>query len=436
MKRVLCDLMGTYRNDPKRALEGIVMKAKITKRLIQSLVPKEKPYEVVDKELAGFILRVQPAGSMTYYMSYSQPDRRRNRVRLGSSRALTPAQARNKARSVLADIAKGYDPARFRRSTDGHTLESFLCKEYGPWVIANRKTGSGTLARLTTAFPQLLSTRLSEVTPWMIEKWCAERIKAGITGSTCNREVAALKAALNKAVEWGFLPTNPLAKFKRFKVDYGNRVRYLRQDEEARFFAVLDAREERGRAERDSANKWRRKYGHKKLADLRKVEFADHLKPMVLLSLHTGLRRGELFDIEWRDVDLKDGMLTVRGELTKSGKTRHIPLNAVALSVLQNWRAQTSSESLVFESAAGGRFDNVNTSWRNLMKEAAIDNFRWHDMRHHFASRLVMAGVDLNVVRELLGHTDLKMTMIYAHLSPANLSNAVNLLIDAAHSTA
>ena len=80
--------------------------------------------------------------------------------------------------------------------------------------------------------------------------------------------MAALKAALDKAVEWGFLPANPLAKFKRFKVDYGNRVRYLRQDEEARFLAALDAREERMRAERERANKLTRKCGHKRLADL------------------------------------------------------------------------------------------------------------------------------------------------------------------------
>ena len=139
---------------------------------------------------------------------------------------------------------------------------------------------------------------------------------------------------MSEAVEWELLTNHPLAKFKRKKVVSNPRVRYLGSDEEARLLAALDAGEEHTRGERGSDNAWREKYRQEKLPDVRSVAFAYHLKPMVLLSLNTGLRRRELFNLEWRDVDLKRGTLTARGATAKNGKTRHMPLNTIALSVL------------------------------------------------------------------------------------------------------
>ena len=122
-------------------------------------------------------------------------------------------------------------------------------------------------------------------------------------------------------------------------------------------------------------------------------------------------------------------MLTIEGTYAKSGKTRHIPLNSEALDVLKSWRQQTDSVNLVFPNKNGAPFDNVKKAWTGILSEAKITNFRWHDMRHHFASRLVMADVDLNTVRELLGHADMTMTLRYAHLAPEHKANAVEKLV-------
>ena len=170
--------------------------------------------------------------------------------------------------------------------------------------------------------------------------------------------------------------------------------------------------------------KWRAERGYELLPDL--AGFVDHLKPMVILSLNTGLRLGELFNLEWSEVDLERAMLTIRGEGAKSGQTRHVSLNDEALDMFNTW--QSKSER-VFPGKGGGRLTNVNNSWRKLLKEAGITKFRWHDLRHHFASRLVMAGVDLNTVRHLLGHADIKMTLRYAHLAPAVTAAAVQKLV-------
>jgi site-specific recombinase XerD len=107
-------------------------------------------------------------------------------------------------------------------------------------------------------------------------------------------------------------------------------------------------------------------------------------------------------------------------------------MNKVAFDTLSQWKSQmkhTSPNNLVFSSSkTGKKMGNCRTSWESLLKRAQIKDFRWHDMRHDFASHLLMEGVDLNTVRELLGHADMKMTLRYAHLAPAAKMRAVELL--------
>jgi integrase len=211
-------------------------------------------------------------------------------------------------------------------------------------------------------------------------------------------------------------------------------VRYLSPDEAKRLRAALAARDEARRDERRSANRWRLERGYQTWPEM--GVYTDHLTPLVLLALNTGLRRGELFHLRWRDVVLAGTpQLTVRGEGAKSGQTRYVPLNDEAAMVLTVWRgdAKPAGSALVFPSPLDERqpLEDIKKAWLPLMRAAKIAGFRFHDCRHDFASRLVVAGVDLNTVRELLGHADLKMTLRYAHLAPEIKAAAVAKLVTA-----
>ncbi len=366
----------------------------ITQITVNSAKPKAAPYDIRDAKVTGFLLRVSPAGRKKYYCQYA----RGKRKLIGNAELFTPTQAREEAKAILGQAASGQDLSISR--AEKCTLKSFIDNDYGPWVETNRKDGEATVKRLKACFDDLLSKKLSEMNAWIVEKWRSKRLKAGIRPATVNRDITTLKAALSKAVEWETLSTHPLASIKPIKTDSRGKVRFLSADEEKRLRKVLN--EKGGR--------------RPKL-----------MKPLILLAMNTGMRRGELFHLTWQNVNYNTKTITVVGEKAKSGSTRHIPMNAEAVQVLKDWQKISEGE-LVFPGKDGAPLNNTKKSWATTLDDARIIGFRFHDLRHTFASNLVMAGVDLNTVRDLLGHGDLKMTLRYAHLAPEHKAAAVELL--------
>lgn len=402
------------------------MRAALTQMAVDKIVPALQPVEHRDTRLKGLVLRVTPGGAKSWYCEFA----RGKRIWLGRADVLGLNEARGSARAILAEAFQGIDPIEARKpKAPMPTYGSYIDGDYAAWAKSSQKAYGQNLDRLKTAFKHLLDKPLDTITALDVERWRAKQVERGLSNQTINRDISSIKASFNRAVDWGLLPVNPLAKVKKARVDDCLKVRYLNEAEEARLRAVIEAREERRRVKRDSANHWREERGYVLLPSLRSVVFTDHVKPLILLSINTGCRRGELFDLTWSNVDMERRILTVTGATAKSRRTRHIPLNREATSVLTNWRAQCEDSSgLVFVNDAGVRFDRVNFSWRRLLKDAGITDFRWHDMRHHFASRLAMGGVDLNTIRELLGHSDYTMTLRYAHLAPEFKLKAVEVL--------
>jgi integrase len=405
------------------------MQATINATLVRDLTaqPLTRDSDVRDAKLRGFVLRLRRSGVHTYRVQVG----RGQWVTLGTADKLTPQQARDEAQRILAATALGANPVEERRAKrQAHTLEAFLSDVYEPWATTNLATGPETIARLRASFADLLPTKLGELSAFQFERWRTGRRKAGVRPSTINRDLNDLRALLHRAAQWKHLKANPLDEVSPERVDRRPQVRYLSAEEERRLLDALDARDTRLRDGRTSANAWRAARGYALLPTF--GVFADHLSPLVRLALHTGLRRGELFALRWADVQFAAGRLTVRGSHAKSGQTRHVPLNAEALRVLTIWGAR-EADALVFPSPddPSKPLTDIKTAWLDLMRKTKISGFRFHDLRHTFASNLVQAGVDLAVVRELLGHSTILMTERYAHLRPEQGADAVARLVRA-----
>lgn len=298
------------------------------------------------------------------------------------------------------------------------------------------------VAMIRAAFRDLQDLKLSDFNAGRIDRWRAQRrshhptqakkAKArDVSRATINHNISGLRAALARAVEWGVLSVMPLGKIKRRKEDDNAIVRYLSCDEETHLRAALAARDKTRRSARESANAWRRERGYEEWAAY--GIYTDHLTPLVLIAVNTGLRRGELLQLRWRDVNLQRCMLTVRGEGAKTGQTRHVPLNSEAIQVLNAWKPNVCDTNwCVFSGADSSTpITGIKKPWMLVLKAAKVSSFRFHDLRHTFASKLVMAGVDLNTVRELLGHRSITMTLRYAHLAPEHKAAAVESIVAA-----
>lgn len=399
----------------------------LTRDRVEKAATTGKLYRLRHTSPPGLLLRVTATGSKTWAVTWA---RGQEHV-IGKYPVMTLAAAEVAARAKLAEIDQHGAPLAVIESKAPSatlTFGDFITEHYTPWALANHKAGQATLDAIAACFGDMYATPLRDLVAFDIERFKSRRLKAGRKPATVNRDLDRIRGALSRAVDWNLLETHPLRSVKRAKGVDNSRVRYLSPDEEQRLRAALDARDAARRQQRASGNTWSIERGRKRRSTWSPTDYTDHLAPMVLVALNTGLRRGELFGLDWSSVNLPAKRLTVTAGTAKSRVARHVPLNIEALDVLTRWQSRSSGVGLVFPSRHGGRFDNINKGWAGLVADADLTDFRFHDLRHTFASKLVMRGVDLNTVRELLGHSDLAMTLRYAHLAPEHKAAAVELL--------
>jgi len=376
------------------------MKAKLTKTFINNIKTKSR-IDYFDTEMKGFILRNNVSGRKFYSIRYRNNMNKYVRYTIGEHGKITLMQAREEAKKLFGLLAQGKDIQDIKISNKKNKCETFgyfINNFYLAWFKQNRKGDKGTINALTKTLIKFHQYKVNEIDNIKIQKFIIEyQHKYKCSNKRINRIITAIRSSLNIAVEYSYIKENPLKGFKLLKEEKNNIVRYLSEQEEDRL-----------------------------LSECKNIYFQH--KNIVILALNTGMRAGEIKSLKRSDINLKDKYINLRSSNTKSQKSRIIYLNDKSCSVIEEQYKKIKSEYLFLNEKTNSPFVKHHEFFKKLKESAKINNFRFHDLRHTFASKLAMKGVDLNTIRELLGHSDIKMTLIYAHLCETHKRKVIDML--------
>ena len=330
----------------------------------------------------------QPKGSGIWWILYYDQTGHRHREKIGPKSLAT--QVYTKRKNEIAE--RRFFPERLRQRDVPvfAYLQEFMA-EHVIGRLRNAKHYEQYRARWAAA---LKGKGLRQVLPEDVSRYAAKRRAAGKAPATINRELSFLRRAFNVAIKNQKADRNPVTA-DLFAKENNQRVRFLSPEEEQGLQTAM-----------------------------RPEDWA-----LVAVAMHTGMRRSEQFSLRWDNIDFGVGIITI--PRSKSGETRRIAMNETVREILRALPGRLKGE-WVFPSGTGTTpIDGQNFSNRVFLKalrQAKVIDFSWHCLRHTFASRLVMKGVDLRTVQELLGHKTVTMTLRYSHLSPAHQMDAVRRL--------
>lgn len=271
-----------------------------------------------------------------------------------------------------------------------------LAEKYAEWAEGRVRSWERSVKPVifNILLPIFKSYTLDALTTHDLETYQTTLIKKGLAVATINKYLTIFKMLIAKAENWNMCNAEVLKQVRKVKQLKGanKRLRFLSQEEIQTLIDACDA----------------------------------HLKPIVITALNTGMRRGEILSLKWDNVDLKHGFILL--DKTKNGERREIPINSTLKAILQGITRRLDVPYVFYDNATGKPYKDVKKSFASAIRRAKIMDFTFHDLRHTFASHLVMAGVDITTVKELLGHKDIKMTLRYAHLAASHKVDAMKKL--------
>lgn len=313
--------------------------------------------------------------SRNWWIRFTDPQGKQVRLSSGTTDRRAAQEYEDTLRAQLWRQAKLGDRPRYKWQ---HAVEQWLAEHSNHARPKERKQV------LRWLHPHLYDMHLDEIDKPLIEQITQIRIADGVSNASVNRTLEVIRAILRRAAdEWEWIERAPKV---RMLPERQHRIRWLTRDETTRLLAVLP----------------------------------EHLEAMVRFSLATGLRERNVTQMEWSQVDLERRVAWVHADQAKARKPIAVPLNDEAVVVLR--RQLGKHRRRVFTYKCRPVDTAHGTAWRNALKRAEIENFRWHDLRHTWASWHVQNGTPLNVLQELGGWASYEMVQRYAHLSADHLA--------------
>ncbi|MEN3164109.1 site-specific integrase [Tistrella mobilis] len=371
----------------------------ITRALAKSPPPVpagKRKIRVFDDRLSGFLMEVWPSGSVTFYVRYRDGRARTREIRLGRLGDVTVDQARKRAQEIRAEASLGGDPGAERdRLKAVPTFGAFCEDRYLPYVEDRLRSARDHRSFYKNRLkPRWENKRLDEVTPSDVAALQKALRDEGLADGTVNRVTALVRRIFNLALRWeAYQGRNP-AQHAEMRREH-HREKYLTETELRALFLALDE------------------------------EPSQVAAGVIALLAATGARKGEALAAKWEHIDFERRLWVV--PRSKSGRRRHIPLSDLALRVLNRQRRLPGCPWVFPGKAPEHHLEGVRKAWDRVKTRAGLPpDLRIHDLRHTFASTLVSKGRTLHEVGEILGHSQVQMTMRYAHLAPQRLIEAAN----------
>jgi integrase len=298
--------------------------------------------------------------------------------------------------ALQEEVTKSFDRKYgLKRNKHPVKLRDFVVMFIENYSKVNKRSWKDDFYRLRKCNDFFGDIYLHEVTPLEIEKFKSVKLAEGLTKTSVNHYLKILKRLFNIAINWEYATDNPVRRVALYSEKDALKERILSKEEEAR---ILQAS-------------------------------ADHIRPILIVALNTGMRRGEILSLKWEQVDFQAKEIKILK--TKSGKPRIVDINSLLLKALTNLKGEIKGSQYVFLNPKTGKpYTKLHRSFKHACRRADIKNLRFHDLRHTFASRLIEKGVDIIRVKEILGHSSVKITERYTHSNQEERKKAVELLCD------